>query len=222
MRARRRRQSDPVPQSSTVANARSNLAAETFSAGLPITTSRSSGLPLSHTSNFGDVSSAREDVKTKAVTCIPKSIPRPPLSHLVQELLDQAFIQPDEASLDEDDLPCASGATQKGRRANDFRSFSPRSTWSPDRLLSGNSGERVKLVIITAFTDIGISLWFWACCYRRAGPRILHTARLPNQHACGIQDPGFWLATTRVIEVTRHWETEEGGGWKRSNAIWMF
>ncbi|KAF8489535.1 hypothetical protein F5888DRAFT_1161147 [Russula emetica] len=61
----------------------------------------------------------RKDVKTEAVQCIPKSMPRPLPSRLVLELLDQAFIQLYKASLDEDDPPCASGKARKGRRPND-------------------------------------------------------------------------------------------------------
>jgi hypothetical protein len=147
MRARHR-QRDPVPQSSTVTGARSDLAAETFSDD-PITTSRRGGLPLSCISNFNDVSSARKEAKTQAVKRILKSIPRPPPSHLVLDLLDQAFVQPDEASLDEDDPPCASGTAQKGHRPNDYRiSSCPRNTPSPDCFLPGDSGERVQLMIM--------------------------------------------------------------------------
>ena len=116
MRARHRRR-DPVRQSSNITSARSDLAPEAFlssSNDFPITTSRSCGLPLCQISSLPDVSFARKDAKAQAVTRIPKSMPRPPPSRLVPELLDQAFIQSDEASLDEDDPPCASGKAQKG------------------------------------------------------------------------------------------------------------
>jgi hypothetical protein len=84
--------------------------------------------------------------KTQAVKRIPKSMPRPPPSRLVPELPDQAFIQSDEASLDEDDPPCASGKARKGRRANDYRiSWRQRDTSSHDCFLPGDSGERVLL-----------------------------------------------------------------------------
>ena len=153
MRARRR-QRDPVPQSSTVTSTRSDLAAKTFSDDLPITTSRSRGVPLSYIPNLHDVSSARKDAKTQAVKRIPKSIPRPPPSRLVPEFLDQTFIQSDEASLDEDDPPCASGMAQKGHSPNYRVSSRPRNTPSPDCFLPGDSGERVRLRIIAAFADI--------------------------------------------------------------------
>ncbi|KAI0274010.1 hypothetical protein BGY98DRAFT_997080, partial [Russula aff. rugulosa BPL654] len=130
MRARRR-QRDPVPQSSTVTSARSDLAAKTFSDDLPITTSRSRGVPLSYIPNL-HVSSARKDAKTQAVKRIPKSIPRPPPSRLVPEFLDQTFIQSDEASLDEDDPPCASSPNYRV-------SSRPRNTPSPDCFLPGDS-----------------------------------------------------------------------------------
>jgi hypothetical protein len=152
MRARRRRR-DLVPQSSNVTSARSDMAPEAFhlsSDDLPITRSRSSGLPLSQISNLPDMSLARKDAKMQAVMRIPKSMPRPPPSRLVPELLDQAFIESDEASLDEDDSPCASGKAPKGSRPNDYRiSSRPRDTSSPD-------GEHVRLKIIPAFTDLDL------------------------------------------------------------------
>jgi len=176
MGARRRRRSVPVPQSSKVASARSDLAPETFfssSDDLP-TTRRSSGLPLSQVSNLPDVSLARKDAKTQAVKRIPKSMPRPPLSRLVPELLDQTFIHSDEASLDEDDPPCASGNVRKGRRSNDYRIPSrPHDTLSPDCSFPGDSGEHVRLRIIAAFTDVDVgSLYLWARCSRMGGPRF--------------------------------------------------
>ena len=65
-------------------------------------------------------------------------MPGPPPSRLVPELLEQALIQSDEASLDEDDSLCASGKAWKGRRPNDYRiSSCPRDTLSPDCFLSG-------------------------------------------------------------------------------------
>jgi hypothetical protein len=155
MRARRR-QRDPVPRSS----ARFDKAPEAFlssSYDFPITPSRSSGLPLSQIFNLPDVSLACKDAKTQAVKRIPKSMPRPPPSHLVPELLNQAFIESDEASLDEDDSPCASGKAPKGSRPNDYRiSSHPRDTSSPDCFLSGDSGEHVRLRIIAAFTDLDL------------------------------------------------------------------
>ncbi|KAF8502909.1 hypothetical protein F5888DRAFT_1123964 [Russula emetica] len=144
MRARRRRR-DPVPQSSNATSARSDLAPEaslSSSDDFPIATSRSSGLPLSQVSNFPDVSLARKDAKTQAVKRIPKSMPQPPPSRLVPELLDKSFIRSDKASLDEDDPPCASGKARKCRSPKDYRiSSRPRDTSSPDcfRVLSGNS-----------------------------------------------------------------------------------
>jgi hypothetical protein len=161
MQAHRRRR-DPVPQSSNVTSARSDLAPEAFlssSDDFPITTSRSNGLPLSQVSNLPDVSLARKDAKTHAVKRIPKSMPRPPSSRLVPELLDEAIIQSDKASLDEDDPPCASGKARKGRSPNDYRiSSRPRDTSSPDcfRVLPGDSGEHVRLRIIAAFTDVDL------------------------------------------------------------------
>ena len=148
MRARHRRR-DFVPQSSNVTSARSDVEPEAFlssSDDLPITTPRSSGLPLSHISNLPDVSLARKDAKTQAVKRIPESMSRPPPSRLVPELLsvDQAFIQLDEASLDEDNPPCASGKARKGRHSNDYRiSSRSRDTSSPDCFLPGDSGEHV-------------------------------------------------------------------------------
>jgi hypothetical protein len=148
MRARRR-QREPVPQSSNVTSARSDLAPEAFLSSSDdslITTSRSSGLPLSQIYNLPDVPLARKDAKTRAVKSILKSMPRPPPSRLVPESLDQVFTQSDEASLDEDDPPCASGKARKGCRPNDYRiSPRPRDTSSPDCFPPGDSGERVRL-----------------------------------------------------------------------------
>ena len=177
MQARRRRRRDPVPQSDNVTSARSDLAQETLlssSDDFPITTSRSSGQPLSQISNLHDVSLARKDAKTQAVKRIPKSMPQLPPSRLVPELLDEAFIQSDGAYLDEYDPPCASGKAQKGRRPNDYRiSSCPRDTSSPDCFLPGDSGERARLKIIATFTDLDPgSLYLWACFFRRAGPRL--------------------------------------------------
>jgi hypothetical protein len=163
MRARRRRR-DPVPQSSNVTSARSDLAPEASllsSDYLPITMSRSSGLPLSQISNLPGVSLARKDAKTLAVKRIPELMSRPPPSRLVpdSELLpvDQPFIQSDEASLDEDDPPCPSGKARKGRRPDDYRiSSRPRDTSSPDCFLPGDSGEHVRFSIIAAFTDLDL------------------------------------------------------------------
>jgi hypothetical protein len=43
---------------------------------------------------------------------------------VIPELLDQALIHSDgEASLDEDNPPCASGKVRKGRHSNDNRTF---------------------------------------------------------------------------------------------------
>jgi hypothetical protein len=172
-----RRPRVPVPQSSKVASARSDLAPETFfssSDDFPITTRRSSGLPLSQVSNLPDVSLVRKDAKTQAVKRIPKLMPRPPLSRLVPELQDQAFIHSDIASLDEDDPPCASGKVRKGRRTNDYRiSSRPHDTSRPDCSFPGDSGEHVRLRIIAALTDVDIgSLYLWARCSRRAGLRF--------------------------------------------------
>jgi hypothetical protein len=153
----RRRRRDLVPQSSNVTSARSDKAPEAFLASsddLPITPSRSCGLPLSQISNLPGVSLARKDAKTQAVMRIPKSMPRPPPSRLVPELLDQAFIE-----LDEDDPPCASGKAPKGGRPNDYRlSSRPRDTSSlvSDCFLPDDSGERVRLRIIAAFTDLDL------------------------------------------------------------------
>jgi hypothetical protein len=122
MRARRR-QRDLVAQSSNVTSARSDLAPKAFlssSDDLPITASRSSDLPLSQISNLPDVELARKVSKIQAVKRIPKSMPQPSPSRLVPGLPDQAFIQSDEAFLDEDDLPCAPGKARKGRRPNDY------------------------------------------------------------------------------------------------------
>jgi hypothetical protein len=149
MRTRHRRR-DPVPQSSNVTTVR-------LSNDFPIITSRRSGLPLSQISNLPDVSLARKDAKTQAVKRILKSMPRPLLSRLVPELLDQAFIKSDDASLEEDDPPCASGKARKGRHANDHRvSSRPRDTSSPDCFLPRDSGEHVPLRIIAAFTDLDL------------------------------------------------------------------
>jgi hypothetical protein len=158
MRARRRR--DPVPQSSNIISARSDLAPEAFHSSSDdffITTSRSSRVPLSQISNLPDVPLALKDAKTQIVKRITKSMPRPLPSCLVPELLDQAFIRSDEASLDEDDSPCASGKARKGRRPNDHRvSSRPRDTSSPDCFLPGDSGERVRLRIFTTFIDLDL------------------------------------------------------------------
>jgi hypothetical protein len=152
MRARRR-QRDSGPQS----NARSDKAPEAFlssSDDIPITMSRGSGLPLSQFFNLPDVSLARKDAKTQAVKRISKSMARPAPSRLVPDLLDQAFVQSDEASLDEDDPPCASGKAPKGNRPNDCRiSSRPRDTLSPDCFLPG---EHVRLRITAAFTDLDL------------------------------------------------------------------
>ena len=161
MPARRRRR-DPFPQSSNVTSARSDLAPEAFlssSDDLPITTSRSSGLLLSQISNLPGVLLARKNAKTQAVKCIPESMSRPPSSRLVPELLpvDQAFIQPDEASPKEDSSPCASGKARKDRRLKDYRiSSRPRDSSSPDCFLPPDSGEHVRLRIIAAFTDFDL------------------------------------------------------------------
>jgi hypothetical protein len=159
MRARRR-QRDPVPQSNKVTSARSDLAPEAFrssSDDFPITTSRSSGLPLCQIPNLPDVSLARKDATTQAVKRIPKSMPQPPPSRLVPKSLDQPFIQSDEASIDEDDPLCASGKARKGRRPNEYRiSSRPRDTSSPDCFLPGDSGKHVRLRIIAAFTDLDL------------------------------------------------------------------
>jgi hypothetical protein len=161
MRARRRRRGH-VPQLSNVTSARPDLAPEAFHSSSDVflvTTSCSSGLPLSQISNLPDVSLVRKDAKTQAVKRIPKSMPRPPPSRLVPELLDQAFIQSNETSLDEDDPPWASGKARKGRRPNDYRISSwSRDISSPDcfRVLSGDSGEHVRLRIIAAFTDLDL------------------------------------------------------------------
>jgi hypothetical protein len=147
-----------VPQSSNVIGARSDKAPEAFfssSDDLPVTPSRSRGLPLSQISNLHDVSLARNDAKTQAVKRIHNSMPRPPPSHLVPELLDQVFIESDEASLDEDDPPWASGKARKGRRSDDYHiSSRPRDTPSPDFFLPGDSGEHVRLRIVAPFTDL--------------------------------------------------------------------
>jgi hypothetical protein len=62
------------PKSSNVTSARSDLAPKAFlsSSDLPITTSRSSGLPLSQISNLPDVSLACKDAKTQAVKLYPQ------------------------------------------------------------------------------------------------------------------------------------------------------
>jgi hypothetical protein len=154
----RRRRRDPVPQSSNVTRAQSDLALEAFlssSDDLPITTFRNGGLPLSQISNLPGVTLARKGAKTQAVKRIPKSMPRSPLSRLAPESLDQAFVQSDEASLDEDDPPCASGKARKGCRPNDGRiSSRTRDTSSPDCFLPGESGKHVRLRIIAALTDL--------------------------------------------------------------------
>ena len=161
MRARRRRR-DPVRQSSNVTSARSDLAPEAFlpsSDDLPITTSRSSGLPLSQISNLPGVSLARKDAKTQAVKRITESMSRPPSSRLVPELLpmDQAFIQSGEASPNEDNSPCASGKARNGRRLNDYRiSSRSRDSSSPGCFLPADSGEHARLRSIAAFTDFDL------------------------------------------------------------------
>jgi hypothetical protein len=177
MRARRRRR-DSVLKSSSITSARSDLSPEAIlssSDDFPISTFRSSGLPLSHTSNLTDVSLARKGAKTQAVKRIPKSIPGPPRSRLVSESLDQALIQLEsgEEFLYEDNPPCASGKAQKGRRSNDYRISSRlRDISSPDCFLRGDSGECVRLRIIAGFTDLDLgSLWLWERCSRMAGPR---------------------------------------------------
>jgi hypothetical protein len=140
MQARRRRRRDPLSQSSNLTSPRSDLAPEAF---------RGSGLPLSESSNLFDVSLSRKDTKTQAV----KRIPRSPPTRLVSRLPDQAFTQSDEVSLD--DSPCTSGKAQKGRRSNDYPiSSRPRGVPSPDSFLPRDSGEDVRLRIITAFTDL--------------------------------------------------------------------
>jgi hypothetical protein len=58
--------------------------------------------------------------KTQAVKGAPKPMHRPPPLRLA-ELLDQAFIQSNEASLDEDDPPCASEKAWKGCRPDEYR-----------------------------------------------------------------------------------------------------
>ena len=131
MRARRRRRD----------HARSGLTPEADSS---ITTSRSSGVPLSQISNLPDVSLARKDAKTQAVKYNHKSMPRPSPRRLVPELLGQALIQLGEVSLDGDDPPCASGKARKGRRPNDYHiSSRPRDSLSPDCFLPRDSGECV-------------------------------------------------------------------------------
>jgi hypothetical protein len=111
-RARRRRR-DPGRQSSNVTSARSDLtpkAVHSSSDDFPITTSRSSGLPLSQISNLPSVSLARKGAKMRAVKRIAKSMLQ---SRLVPKLLDH----------DEDDSACASGKARKGRHPNDHRIF---------------------------------------------------------------------------------------------------
>jgi hypothetical protein len=158
----RRRQRDLVPQLSNgnVTGARSDLVPKAFlssSDDVPITMSRSSRPPLSQISNRADVSLARKDSKTQAVNRIPKSIPRRPPSHLVPELQDHAFFLSDEAFLDKDDPPCASGKARKGGRLNDYRiSSRPCDTSSPDYSLPGDSGKHVRFRIITAFTNLDL------------------------------------------------------------------
>jgi hypothetical protein len=160
-RARRRRR-DLVPQSSNgnVTSARSDLVPKAFlssSDDFPITVSHSSRLPLSQISNRSDVSLARMDAKTQAVMPTPESLPRPPPSRLVPELPDHAFFLSDEAFLDKDDPPCASGKARKGRPHNDYRiSSRPRDTPSPDCSLPGDSGKHVRFRMIAAFTDLDL------------------------------------------------------------------
>ena len=67
--------------------------------------------------------------------------------------MDQAFIQPDEASPKEDSSPCASGKARKDRRLKDYRiSSRPRDSSSPGCFIPADSGEHVRLSIIAAFT----------------------------------------------------------------------
>ena len=176
MRARRRRRD----------HARSGLTPE---AEFSITTSRSSGVPLSQISNLPGVSLARKDAKTQAVKHNHKSMPRPSPPRLAPVLLDQGFIQPGEVSLDGDYRPCASRKARKGRRPNDHHiSSRPRDTSSPDCFLPRDTCECIRLRIITFFfvyIDYG-SLRLWGRFSRREGLRILHTTRLPNQYACGV------------------------------------
>ena len=169
MRARRRERGY-LPQSSNVSSARSE-ASLSSSDDFPITTRRGSGPPLSQVSNLPEVSLARKDGKTQAVKRIPKSMPRP---CLVPGLRDQAYIPSDEASIDKGDPPCASGKARKGCRPNDY-CVSSRShdISSPDYSLHGDSGERVRLRIIIAFTDLDISSqWLEPRCSGRAGLRL--------------------------------------------------
>ncbi|KAF8502934.1 hypothetical protein F5888DRAFT_1125764 [Russula emetica] len=209
MRARRRRR-DPVPQSSNVTSARSDLASEAFlssSDDSPITTSRSSGLPLSQVSNLPDVSLARKDAKTLAVKRIPKSIPRPPPSRLVPELLDPAFVQPDEVSLDEDDPPWASGEARKVRRPNDYCTSSrPRDTSSPDCFLSGDSVSSFGRAALEGqdhnFEDFFIPPDCPTSTPVASRKRASRKCSAGSGAASASVDPS--LATTRVIEATRH------------------
>jgi hypothetical protein len=69
--------------------------------------------------------------------------PPPSRSSSVPELLDQAFIQSDEAFLDEDDPPCASEKARKGRLPNNYRiSLCPRDTPNPTVSSLGTLGAR--------------------------------------------------------------------------------
>jgi hypothetical protein len=143
-------------------------------------------------------------------------------------LLDQAFIQSDEASFDEDDPPNASGKARKGRRPNDYRiSSRPRDTSSPDCSLPGDSGEHVQLRIIAAFTDLILvvfgfgraslewqehdfedSVFFIPPDCPMSTP-VASRKRAFSKYSAGSDaaasagvDPS--LATTRVIEAMRH------------------
>jgi hypothetical protein len=168
----RRRRRNPVPQSSNVTRAQSDSALEAFlssSDDLPTTTSRSSGLPLSQISNLSGVSFAGKGAKTQVVKRISKSMPRSPPSRLVPELLDQASVQSDEASLDEGDLPCTSGKARKGRGANDNRiSSRQRDTSSPDCFLPGDSGEHVH---DSGSSPLSLTSIFVVSSFGRAPPK---------------------------------------------------
>jgi hypothetical protein len=141
----RRRRRDPVRQSSNVT--RSDLAPEVL---LPSSESDDLHITTSHGSGLllSQISNLLHVslARKDAKTQAPKSIPRPPPSRLVPESPDQVFILSYEASLVEGDPPwCA----------------------------SGNSGERVRSVIVAAFADLDFgSLWLWERCSRRAGPRL--------------------------------------------------
>ena len=152
MRPQARHRRDPVPVSTNVPSAQPDrdLAPEAFFScidDLLITTSPGSGPPFSEIANIPDVSLARKGVTARAVKRISKSIPRPPPSRLEPDLLDQVCIRPDEAGLDEDDSPCASGKVRrgKGHRPDDCRISSRlRDTSSPGCFLPRDAGERVQ------------------------------------------------------------------------------